>query len=102
MSHPLFWLSKLFFYPIGNTGATSLTQDLSPEQSADILLLGCGDPRNILFTLYSDVTVNSGMAIFATPSRLATDLRFTTVPRKMDITCCDIEPAILGRLIKVL
>ncbi|KAG9076324.1 hypothetical protein FRC06_009568, partial [Ceratobasidium sp. 370] len=36
--------------------ATSLTQDLSPEQDADILLLGCGDPRNILYTAYADVT----------------------------------------------
>ncbi|KAF8597029.1 hypothetical protein BDV93DRAFT_569974 [Ceratobasidium sp. AG-I] len=78
MSHPLFWLSKTFFYPIGNTAPICLTQDLSPEQSADILLLGCGDPRNILFTLYADVV--------ATPS-----------PRSMDITCCDIEPAILAR-----
>lgn len=44
------------FYPMGNTSAISLTQDLSPEQDADVLLLGCGDPRNILFTAYSDVT----------------------------------------------
>ncbi|KAG9094958.1 hypothetical protein FRC06_010299 [Ceratobasidium sp. 370] len=62
----------------GNTVAISLTQDLSPEQSADILLLGCGDPRNILFTLYADVV--------ASPT-----------PQKLDITCCDIEPAILAR-----
>lgn len=78
MSHPLYWPTKLFFYPIGNTAAASLTRDLSPEQSADILLLGCGDPRNILYTLYSDVTVDSAV-------------------RKMDITCCDLEPAILAR-----
>ncbi|KDN42595.1 hypothetical protein RSAG8_06738, partial [Rhizoctonia solani AG-8 WAC10335] len=78
MSHPFYWLPKPFFYPIGNTAATSLTHDLPPEQPADILLLGCGDPRNILFTLYSDLTVGD-------------------VPRKMDVTCCDIEPAILAR-----
>ncbi|EUC54470.1 mynd finger protein [Rhizoctonia solani AG-3 Rhs1AP] len=79
MSHPPFWLSKQFFYPIGNTAAISLTQDLSPEQSAaDILLLGCGDPRNIIFTLYSDLMINHST-------------------RKLDITCCDIEPAILAR-----
>ncbi|QRV77045.1 MYND Zn-finger protein [Ceratobasidium sp. AG-Ba] len=83
MPHPLFWPSKTFFYPIGNTAAISLTQDLSPEQSADILLLGCGDPRNILFTLFADVTA---------PDR----------PRKLDITCCDIEPAILARNILLL
>ncbi|KAG9084838.1 hypothetical protein FRC06_003876 [Ceratobasidium sp. 370] len=54
---------KPFFYPIGNTAAISLTQDLSPEQPADILLLGCGDPRNILFTLYADVVVLSARNI---------------------------------------
>lgn len=57
MSHPLYWTAQNFFYPIGNTPAISLTQDLSPEQPADILLLGCGDPRNILFTLYSDLSI---------------------------------------------
>jgi hypothetical protein len=43
-----------FFYPIGNTPAVCLTQDLPCEKEADILLLGCGDVRNILFTTYSD------------------------------------------------
>jgi hypothetical protein len=46
--------TTVFFYPLGNTPATCLTQDLLPEQSADILLLGCGDARNILFTTYMD------------------------------------------------
>jgi hypothetical protein len=73
MSHPLYWPSQQFFYPIGNTPAISLTQDLSPEQSADILLLGCGDPRNILFTLYSDVTTGSSRSIFVSRYSLATD-----------------------------
>ncbi|EUC54469.1 MYND finger protein [Rhizoctonia solani AG-3 Rhs1AP] len=77
MSHPPFWLTKQFFYPVGNTAAISFTQDLSPEQSAaDILLLGCGDPRSILYTLYSDLTIGA---------------------RKLDITCCDIQPAVLAR-----
>ncbi|KAB5591552.1 MYND finger protein [Ceratobasidium theobromae] len=70
--------SDYLFYPIGNTPAISLTQDLSPEQSADIVLLGCGDPRNILFTLFSDLVVG-------------------TKTRQMDITCCDLEPAVLAR-----
>ncbi|KAK5010551.1 hypothetical protein LTR28_009200 [Elasticomyces elasticus] len=43
-----------FFYPIGNTPAVCLTQDLPYEQAADVLLLGCGDVRNILFTIHSD------------------------------------------------
>ncbi|KAG8686978.1 hypothetical protein FRC09_013811, partial [Ceratobasidium sp. 395] len=63
---------------MGISPAFSLTQDLSPEQCADILMLGCGDPRNILYTLSTDVT--------APPA-----------PRKLDITCCDLEPAVLAR-----
>jgi len=43
-----------FFYPIGNTPAVQLTRDLPREQPADILLLGCGDVRNILFTVHVD------------------------------------------------
>ncbi|KAG9101416.1 hypothetical protein FS749_007223 [Ceratobasidium sp. UAMH 11750] len=78
MSDTLLWPSKTFLRPLGGTAPVSLTQDLSPEQSADILLLGCGDPRNILFTLSTHVVASSG-------------------PRKLDITCCDIEPAILAR-----
>ncbi|CAE7207029.1 unnamed protein product, partial [Rhizoctonia solani] len=78
MSYPLFWPAKYFFYPMGITAAKSLTQDLSPEQSADILVLGCGDPRDILFTLYSDLTINNAR-------------------RKMDIICSEVEPAILAR-----
>ncbi|KAG9101414.1 hypothetical protein FS749_007221 [Ceratobasidium sp. UAMH 11750] len=78
MSHSLHWSSKAHFYPLGNTPPVCLTQDLSPEQSADILLLGCGDPRHILFTLYADLTV---------PQR----------PRPLTFTCCDLDPAILAR-----
>ncbi|KAG9124131.1 hypothetical protein FRC07_012716, partial [Ceratobasidium sp. 392] len=56
MSHPLTWPSLPEFCPIRQFPATSLTQDLSPEQSADILLLGCGDPCHILYTISTDVT----------------------------------------------
>lgn len=44
-----------FFYPIGNTPAVCLTQDLPYKQAADVLLLGCGDVRNVLFTTYADI-----------------------------------------------
>ena len=54
MSHPLYWPGKYFFYPIGNTSAVSLTRDLPPEERANILILGCGDPRNVLYTIYSE------------------------------------------------
>ena len=54
MLHPTFITRVSFFYPLGNTPAVSLTQDLNPEQDAKILLLGCGDARNILFTVHTD------------------------------------------------
>jgi Domain of unknown function (DUF4470) len=44
-----------FFYPIGNTPVVCLTQDLACEEKANVLLLGRGEFRNILFTTYSDV-----------------------------------------------
>ncbi|MCJ1276023.1 hypothetical protein MMC21_003828 [Puttea exsequens] len=67
-----------FFYPVGNTPAVCLTQDLPGETPARILLLGCGDVRNILFTIYSDDH------------------------RAFDITCCDAEVAILARNVLLL
>lgn len=42
-----------FFYLIGNTPAVCLLQDLPCEQEAYILLVGCRDVRNILFTTYT-------------------------------------------------
>jgi hypothetical protein len=54
MSHPTFWPKKSFFYPIGNTPPVSLTDHLPPEGAATILLLGCGDPRHILYTITTD------------------------------------------------
>ncbi|KDQ54528.1 hypothetical protein JAAARDRAFT_135381 [Jaapia argillacea MUCL 33604] len=76
MAHPLFWPGQYYFYPIGNTSAVSLTRDLPPEAPADILLLGCGDARNILYT------------IFCEPKHFG---------RKLDFTCCDFDPAVLAR-----
>ncbi|KAJ3510650.1 hypothetical protein NMY22_g15914 [Coprinellus aureogranulatus] len=74
MSHPLIWPSKTFFYPIGNTSAVSVTADLVPEEPANVLLLGCGDPRNILHTVATE-----------------------THDRPLDFTTCDVEPAVLAR-----
>ena len=53
MSHCTFWPGKTFFYPIGNTPPVCLSQNLAPEEKADVLFLGCGDPRSILFTVYA-------------------------------------------------
>lgn len=53
MAHTVLYPAKVFFYPIGNTSAVVLTDTLAPDEPANLLLLGCGDPRNILFTIYS-------------------------------------------------
>lgn len=55
MAHALLWIPKTTFQPLGDTPAVCLTQDLALEIPADILLLGCGDPRDIFFTLFADV-----------------------------------------------
>ncbi|KAH0829193.1 hypothetical protein J3R83DRAFT_2741 [Lanmaoa asiatica] len=79
MSHLLFWPTITYFYPVGNTSAVCLTEDLPPESKADILLLACGDPRHILYTIYADET------------------NPLTRLRMFDITCCDVDVAILAR-----
>jgi hypothetical protein len=63
MSHPLLWPPKTFFYPVGNTSAICLTQDIGPEQPADVLLLGCGDPRNVLYTVYAERRLSGSMSV---------------------------------------
>ncbi|KAF1944977.1 hypothetical protein EJ02DRAFT_509908 [Clathrospora elynae] len=65
-----------FFYPAGNTPAVCLTQSLPPDQDAALLLLGCGDVRNILFTIYSGISTDD---------------------RKLDFTCCDLLAEIIAR-----
>ncbi|KAI1505698.1 hypothetical protein F5X99DRAFT_428791 [Biscogniauxia marginata] len=66
-----------FFYPIGNTPAVSLTQAIPPYVPTNILLLGCGDVWNILFTSHVD-------------------------GRRMDITCCDLQRAVIARNVLLL
>jgi Domain of unknown function (DUF4470) len=46
---PLQW-----FFPMGTSSAVSLTHELPPGRPARGLLLGNGDLRNLLFTLYND------------------------------------------------
>ncbi|KAG2366683.1 hypothetical protein BDR07DRAFT_1373405 [Suillus spraguei] len=79
IAHPVLWRGKTLFYPIGNTPAVCLTQDLCPSEKADVLLLGCGDPRHILYTVYTNSTSGSQAS------------------RKLDFTCCDIESAVIAR-----
>ncbi|KAJ7489556.1 hypothetical protein FB451DRAFT_1553345 [Mycena latifolia] len=76
MAHPLVFPGRYFFYPIGNTSAVSLLRDLAPEEPANLLLLGCGDPRNVLYSIFCEAPGSD---------------------RPLDFTCCDIDPAILAR-----
>jgi hypothetical protein len=88
-----------WFYPAGNTPAVCLTQSLPHEQDATILLLGCGDIRNILFTVYSGAG-SSEYRLIAAPF-LVTCANRTTGDRKLDFTCCDLEAEIVARNILV-
>lgn len=65
-----------FFYPIGNTPAVSLAQDLPSGTKADILLLGCGDVRHILFTVNNEQGARE--------------------KRSLDVTCCDVDHCVIG------
>ncbi|KAM5441428.1 hypothetical protein MferCBS31731_003499 [Microsporum ferrugineum] len=76
MARPTHLLTTSFLYPTGNTPAVCLTHSLPPDQDVSLLLLGCGDVRNVLFTAYSDL--GSGN-------------------RKVDVTCCDLEAEIIAR-----
>lgn len=44
------------FSPFGKTPAVNLAQNLppDPEAAGKLLLLGCEDVRNVLFTVFSD------------------------------------------------
>ncbi|EEH47199.2 uncharacterized protein PADG_03297 [Paracoccidioides brasiliensis Pb18] len=65
-----------FFHAIGSTPALNLTQDIPHDESASLLLLGCGDVRHILFTCF----MNS-----------------SSEPRALDFTCCDSQSAVIAR-----
>jgi Domain of unknown function (DUF4470) len=77
--HPVYVSPMQWFCPMGNTPAVCLTQGLSPRTSAKALLLGNGDARNILYTLFYDDTDGARGS-----------------PRVYDFTCVDVEPAVLG------
>ncbi|KAH8799250.1 hypothetical protein DL96DRAFT_875403 [Flagelloscypha sp. PMI_526] len=81
MAQNFSWPGKLFYYPIGNTAAVSLIRDVNPDEDVSLLLLGCGDPRSILFSISNE------------PEH---------VSRKLDFTCVDWEPAVLARNVLLL
>ncbi|PIL27068.1 hypothetical protein GSI_10207 [Ganoderma sinense ZZ0214-1] len=82
MALPLYLPGLYQFYPIGNSPPVSLTRDLPPDVSANILLLPCGDPRNILYTVFCE--------------------KPNTLRKKLDFTCCDYDPGVLARNILLL
>eukprot|EP00961_Rhodomonas_salina_P299947 3939355-Rhodomonas_salina.4 len=70
-----------WFYPIGNTRPRFLAEHCpSHIPCARVLLLGCGDPRHILFTVWT--TSQGGEA---------------AKNQKLLATMCDFEPSILAR-----
>ncbi|GJN82602.1 hypothetical protein PLIIFM63780_006144 [Purpureocillium lilacinum] len=71
IANRLSWL-----YAVGNTPATNLARSVPHGEDADILTLGCGDLRNILYTAY----VEKGLA-----------------RRKLDFSCCDYDEKVIGR-----
>ncbi|RPA81527.1 hypothetical protein BJ508DRAFT_306563 [Ascobolus immersus RN42] len=79
MAHVFCYWPRPFFYAFGNTPAVCLTDHLSPEEDAEVLLLGCGDVRNLLYTMFVD------------------DSHGRVGKAKLDVTCCDLEPGVLAR-----
>jgi Domain of unknown function (DUF4470) len=54
MLYPVDASARTDFSPIRFEPSTSFIQDIPPGKNVNCLLLGCGDPRNILFTLFGD------------------------------------------------
>ncbi|KAI1269709.1 hypothetical protein F5Y18DRAFT_422660 [Xylariaceae sp. FL1019] len=63
--------------PLGTRPAVDLAQSMPPGMPADILMLGCGDVRNLLFTIHNNTC-------------------------KLDFTCCDNHMAVIARNILLL
>ncbi|KXH31652.1 MYND finger [Colletotrichum nymphaeae SA-01] len=68
--------STSYFYALGNTPAINLAKNLPNGVDASLLLLGCGDVRNIIYTAYNEIGLPG---------------------RNLDITVNDIDEAILAR-----
>ena len=96
MAHAVLYPARNHFYPIGNTSAVDLTDTLAPEEPANLLLLGCGDPRNILFTVYNQPDDSECSILNTNPVAVYLAQRLILAKRTLDFTCCDVEPAVLG------
>lgn len=105
MPPPSSWGTERFYYPIGDTPAACYTEDLPPEKGANVLLLGCGECRSVLYTVYSDLQLDSG--VFKKSCKIFGCLVVLTPQswysgyRKLDFTCCDDEPSVLGMLASI-
>ena len=55
---PIYVQLKYWYYPVGNTPAVNLLRDLAHHvgsyNDVNVLSLACGDPRNVLFSLWCD------------------------------------------------
>ncbi|EWC46657.1 hypothetical protein DRE_04144 [Drechslerella stenobrocha 248] len=89
MLHPSMLDAEGFFYPIGNTPAINLVSHLPPETDADVLLLGCGDVRHVLFTLFTESAPNAPTT-------------GTNPARNYHFTACDIDGGVISRNILLL
>ena len=92
MLTPTIGVKTAFFYAFGNTPATSLTRCVPQGQDVDILSLGCGDLRNILYTTY----IEKGFRMFSF-HRFLTLWLTEAAQRQIDFTCCDVADTIIGR-----
>ena len=59
MYTPTYVQLKYWYHPVGNTPAVNLLRDLQVSERSDrkhinFLSLACGDPRNVLFTLWCE------------------------------------------------
>ncbi|KAK6537118.1 hypothetical protein TWF694_011317 [Orbilia ellipsospora] len=88
MLHPTVFDYNGYFYPIGNTPALNLASHLPLEVDADVLLLGCGDLRHILFTLFTETNTKPDQA--------------KNTNRKYHFTCCDLDGGVIARNILLL
>jgi hypothetical protein len=90
MLYPIDETPRANFVPFSSRSVTSLTQDVPPNKNVNCLLLGCGDPRSILLTVFGDE--HTGTEFWM---KLLKSIEFS---RDYDFTCCELEPAIFGLL----
>ncbi|MCJ1355455.1 MAG: hypothetical protein MMC33_005447 [Icmadophila ericetorum] len=94
-----------WFYPIGNTPAVNLLRHTTfskKRRNIELLLLACGDPRNILFSLYCQDGLREHVNTIHFKASVALTITLTANNCTFNFTCCDHEPAVLARNIVLL